>query len=414
MSKYNRMMFFFIFLFALMLFISNLMLNFILEPEGKHYMTEINRVCADIAQNGENTDTGSFHYIRDIDFLPSGANEKQITEFYENNSVYIIKYIDGVFTGLVKFTVITDINANYNNLYLLINIIIIASAATIISILLYLKKRILKPFSEVSDMPVNLAKGRLNRSIKESKSRFFGKFVWGLDMLRETLEEHKTKELNLAKENKMIILSISHDIKTPLAAIKLYARALPDCENVAHTAERINENANKIEAFVSEIIKTSKEDFINIEFNNNEFYLAKLIDRISGYYREKLGLLKTEFVLNPFQNCILYGDIERSVEAFENILENAIKYGDGKKIEVNISREEDCCLITVANSGNSLPENETVHIFDSFWRGSNAKDKQGSGLGLYICRKIFTGMKGDIFADTADGKMCVTAVMKII
>lgn len=79
-------------------------------------------------------------------------------------------------------------------------------------------------------------------------------------------------------------------------------------------------------------------------------------------------------------------------------------------ISIDFSDEENCRLITVSNSGCTLSESELNHIFDSFWRGSNTGSQKGSGLGLYICRQLMSGMGGDIFAEIADGYMKVTAV----
>ena len=104
------------------------------------------------------------------------------------------------------------------------------------------------------------------------------------------------------------------------------------------------------------------------------------------------------------------GDIDRSVEVIQNIMENAVKYGDGKKISLEFSEEDDCVLITVVNSGSSLSDTELPHIFDSFWRAANAANTSGSGLGLYICRQIMRKMNGEIFAEIHGDKMSVTAV----
>ena len=100
------------------------------------------------------------------------------------------------------------------------------------------------------------------------------------------------------------------------------------------------------------------------------------------------------------------------MEVLENIIENAIKYGDGKKIEIRFSDEEDCRLVWVTNSGSSLDETEIPHIFDSFWRGSNAGKVSGSGLGLYICRQLMYKMHGDIFAQSENGNMTVVVVLQ--
>jgi len=96
----------------------------------------------------------------------------------------------------------------------------------------------------------------------------------------------------------------------------------------------------------------------------------------------------------------------------QNIIENAIKYGDGKSININISKEDDCILVSIQNSGCTLSDTEIPHIFESFWRGSNSEKTQGSGLGLYICRQLMHKMGGEIFAGIKDGFMSVTLVFE--
>ena len=160
------------------------------------------------------------------------------------------------------------------------------------------------------------------------------------------------------------------------------------------------------------MIGNLNSDFMNFDVNNSEFYLSQVIGKISDYYTDKLSVIGTEFGIDRFDDCMLSGDSDRLEEVLQNIIENAIKYGDGKTISLNFSDEEDCKLITVSNSGCTLPDAELPHIFDSFWRGSNTGSQQGSGLGLYICRRLMNGMNGDIFAEASSGTMKVTVVCR--
>ena len=75
-------------------------------------------------------------------------------------------------------------------------------------------------------VPKELAKGNLAVPISEEKSRFFGEFTWGVNLLRESIENSRKKEITMQKDKKLLLLSLSHDIKTPLSAIKLNAKAL--------------------------------------------------------------------------------------------------------------------------------------------------------------------------------------------
>jgi signal transduction histidine kinase len=160
------------------------------------------------------------------------------------------------------------------------------------------------------------------------------------------------------------------------------------------------------------MISNLNTDFMSFDINNSEFYLSDVMNRINDYYSDKLSVLGTEFTVEKFSDCLISGDPDRLEEVVQNIIENAIKYGDGKSISITFSDEEDCRLIRISNSGCDLSDSELPHIFDSFWRGSNTGSQHGSGLGLYICRRLMEGMGGDIFADISDDFMSVTAVCR--
>jgi signal transduction histidine kinase len=318
-----------------------------------------------------------------------------------------------------RFDYIADNDGNYRNVSLAVNCILGLMTASVAGVLIFVRFRLLKPFKQIRDIPYELSKGNLSTGLKEEKNRFFGRFVWGLDLLREKLEKQKEKELFMQKEKKTLVLSISHDIKTPLSAIKLYSEALSknlynSYEKRKEVAESIGSKVNEIEGFVSEIIKASSEDFLSLEVKNGEFYLDELLKQINNYYSGKLTLLKIDFSISKYDNCLIKGDVDRMTEVLQNIIENAIKYGNGKYIKINVSSEEDCRLVTVSNSGCTLPENELPHIFDSFWRGSNSGTVSGSGLGLYICRQLMKKMDGDIYAECKDSEMLVTVVMRMM
>lgn len=284
--------------------------------------------------------------------------------------------------------------------------------------LIYISNNLIKPFTSFTDLPYQLSRGNLTVPVKENKNRFFGRFLWGMDMLRENLEEQKEEELRLMKENKTLILSISHDIKTPLSSIKLYSKALStglydnDPDKKANAVNGIMHNADEIERYVGEIVKASNDNFLNLRVNVGEAYLSSVLNEISKYYKDKLAVIHTEFSIADYEDCVLHCDKDRLIEVIQNIIENAIKYGDGKRISISVSEEEDCRLIRVNNSGDKISESEIGHIFDSFYRGSNTAGKKGSGLGLYIARTLMRLMDGDIFIDQEGDGVSVVAVVR--
>ena len=365
---------------------------------------EINRVVREIEESKSIPDTDKYSTISGV--YKQSTNE----DFFVSDNEYVIREIDG---SLYRIEYSEQTENKSGMLYT--NIALGVFSLFIIAVLFYIRHNIIKPFSQITNLPYELSKGNLTIPLKESKNRFFGKFLWGLDMLREKLEESKRAELELKKEKKTLLLSLSHDIKTPLSAIKLYSKALSsgiykEPNKQQEVYESINTKADEIEKLVSEIMRNETEDIIAFDIKNGEFYLSEVINNIKSYYSDKLE--NTDFLVSHFSDCIINGDCDRYIEVLQNIMENAIKYGDGNHIAISFSDEEDCRIITVKNSGCTLDESELAHIFDSFYRGSNVGSKAGNGLGLYICRQLTRAMGGDIFAEIENSNMCVSVVCK--
>lgn len=371
------------------------------------YKVEVSRIERELSQ-GAQVSAEDYPHITGIYSYDGSA------DFYSSNGEYLVREING---QLWRIDYTDSEPHSSGRAFVLMNVFLAAFAAAVIGILLYIRRSIIKPFNEISELPEKLSKGNLTIPLKEKKSRYFGRFIWGLDMLRQELEQSRQRELEYARNEKTFLLSLSHDIKTPLAAIKLYAKALSKgiyttADKQRSAADSIDGKADEIEGIVKELSANLSSDFMDFDVRSGEFYLSEVIDEIEDYYTDKLSVTGTEFGIEKYSDCMLSGDPDRLVEVLQNIMENAVKYGDGKSITVSFSEEEDCRLITVANTGCTLPEEELPHIFDSFWRGSNTGSQSGSGLGLYICRRLMALMNGDIYADTASDTMKVTVVCR--
>lgn len=401
MKAFNRIFAAIIAVIILLFAAANIMLA-ANASEGRPYRVEINRLANQIETHGY-ADVSDCEYVTNI--------EKYGENFFNAESDYAVREIS---SELYRFDYKSD-SSRSKELTLTLNIILGAMTVLIISVMLYIKFAILTPFEKLKEVPYELSKGNLTLPVKETKNRFFGRFIWGVDMLREKIQQQKQREFNLQKDKKTLLLSLSHDIKTPLSAIKLYSKALSkglyeSPEKQLEIAESINAKADEIENYVSQIVTASKEDFLTFDVNIGEFYLSALITKIKEYYKEKLSLIGTDFSVSDYPDCLLIGDLDRSVEVLQNVMENAIKYGDGNSIAIIVSQEEGSILVTVKNSGSTLTELDLPHIFESFWRGANAEKITGSGLGLYISRKLMRKMNGEIFAEIQDEYMQVTAV----
>ena len=370
---------------------------------SRQYRVEISRLVHEIETNGS-ADISECVYVTNI--------ERYGEKFYSTDSDYVIYEING---ELYRFDYSANGYSNKAHFVGIVNAVLGVIAILFTTVMLYIKYAILAPFERLSSLPYELSKGNLTTPVKETKNRFFGKFLWGIDILRENIEQQKQRELEMQKEKKTLLLSLSHDIKTPLSAIKLYSAALsknlyPDAKKQQKIAESITEKADEIEGYVLQIITASRKDFLSLEVNMGEFYLSELIEKITEYYSEKLALIKTDFNIGKYKNCLLSGDLNRSVEVLQNMMENSLKYGDGRRVELIFPEDDECVQIALRNGGCTLSVDDLPHIFESFWRGANAESIRGSGLGLYICRQLMRKMNGEIFAEIDGDIITVIAV----
>lgn len=368
------------------------------------YRVEAKRLADDMTETGS-CDLSQYPHITGI-YTADGD------ELFTSDSHYLIAKINGTL-----YRIEYDTNDTRSTLHA-VNCVLGAIFLMICGIFIYIWRKILTPFSRLNSVPQELAKGNLAVPIPEEKSRFFGRFTWGVNLLRETIENDRKREMTLQRDKKLLLLSLSHDIKTPLSAIKLNAKALAkglytDDEKRRTAAESINSRADEIEHFVSEITRAASEDFMNFEVSMSEEFLSRIIKKITDRYASQLALSGTEFTVGQYSDCILSCDPDRLAECLQNLIENAVKYGDGKRISIDFDRMDGCELITVSNTGCTIEAKELPQIFESFHRGSNSSKVQGNGLGLFICKRLMSLMNGEVYADIRDGCFCVTLVVRL-
>ena len=388
------------------------------------YKVEIHEAMRELSQGKavDELNIEEYQTIKEIAFMSveEATDAKEQSEFYAGaNGVHtcIRPYVENdIVKGFVRFDY--GLEMQDNSMILLVQGVLFLAFLGVLMLLVYIQKVILNPFYTNSELPYELSKGHLSLDVEESKHRFFGKFLWGLSMLGDSLKDSRTKELKLLKEKKLLLLSISHDIKIPLSAIKLYAKALK--ENLYDSKEKCNEaagmietHAKEIEEFVKQIVVASSEEILNIEVVNSEFYLKDFIQKVQAVYGPKLAVTLTDFEVGHYDNKLIKGDFEKAFEVMENLLENAMKYGDGKRISLDFYEEEYCQVIRIFNTGEPVAADQLPHLFDSFYRGSNASDKQGNGLGLYIAKQIMNKMEGEIFAERQSGGMSISLVFRM-
>lgn len=415
MKKYNFLMAGVAVLYVVLAVCTGWILHGQREQTTMEYKVEINDLMMMLSRGTEleRLPLQDCVYVKQVRFLSAedAADQERQQAFFAGQNQYETMTkplsVQGEWKGYLCFDYRMPGTENFIVWY---EVILAVLCAAVLGILWYVRKRMLEPFWRLSNMPYELAKGHLRGELPESREKYFGRFIWGISMLRDTLQSAKKRELQLAGEKKTLILSISHDIKIPLSAIKLQARRIyeglvTDEEERRACGRSIEQHADEIEQFVRKIMEASGDQILSIEVENSEFYLKDYVNQIREIYQPICSQSMVDLQVAKYENHLLKGDLDRAVEVMENLLENALKYGDGRRIRISFYEEDYCQVIKVFNTGEAVNRQEIPHLFDSFFRGSNAKGKDGNGLGLYICRQIMLKMGGDIFVQTKEDGM---------
>ena len=353
---------------------------------------------------------GRIYEVSIIDYMSSDKQQK--SSFFNQSrleaSFYLFKPI-AESSYLVRYSIRNAGEKNFSDY--IFTALLISIIFTVFSVYIYYNYRnTLKPLRKIADLPEKLAGGYIEELDIRHENKQLQKLYWGLDMLREKLKEEKKHSQELEKERKTLVAGLSHDIRTPLSSIKNYAIALKeglykDKADRDKAADIIIEKADMIDRLSKELLQSSNRELSaeEIDVEPEEIYLDSIAERLDKMISQKSELLHIDYQKDiPAENLLLKADLDALSQVFDNIIGNAVKYGDLQFIKLKYMQEDYYQLISIENSGPQIREAELKHIFSSYYRGSNVDDQPGFGLGLYISRKIMRKMEGDIYAENTE------------
>lgn len=264
---------------------------------------------------------------------------------------------------------------------------------------LFLYFKILRPFYKLEQYADEIAKGNLDISLEYERSNFFGAFTWAFDHMRKEILTARKHEAEAIRENKTIIATLSHDIKTPLASVRAYAEALEAClEADFEQRERylgvIIRKCDEVSRLVNDLVLHSLSELERLEIKEQKVSSRKLIE-------ETLRDLEYPDVilLEPIPDSVLAADEKRLAQALLNLLENAEKYAKSR-IEIRAVQEEERYEIHVRDYGPGILPEDMPFVTRKFYRGKNVLEEPGSGLGLYIVSYIMERMQGGLLLES--------------
>ncbi|HPW48212.1 MAG TPA: HAMP domain-containing sensor histidine kinase, partial [Candidatus Saccharibacteria bacterium] len=240
-----------------------------------------------------------------------------------------------------------------------------------------------------------------------------------------------TREREEEKQRSEFISTASHEMRTPVAAIEGYL-ALAMNESVCRIDSRAREYLNKAHTstdllgkLFQDLLTSAKAEDGRLQNHPVVIELGGFLERIADDLRliaEKKGLV-VEYIIgienpqNIKSNTIggqkmikplyyVYADVERLSEVLVNLTDNAVKYTENGKITVSLTGNDSIVQIRVQDSGIGIPSEDIPHLFEKFYRVDTTATRtiNGTGLGLYICRKIIELYNGRIWVDSKLGK----------
>ena len=206
-------------------------------------------------------------------------------------------------------------------------------------------------------------------------------------------------ELALFKKEKNFALSVTHELKTPIATSKLFAQTLLKRSNLGEaqkkeSLEKIIEEQNRLNALVEKILLASSIDDMRSQIEKKPVNINKTIDSILTQIRE------THHVINNIEKDLtINGDEFYLISLFQNLIDNALKYAEkNTTVTISSTRHQGAILIQIADEGIGIKNEFKELIFERFFRigDEETRDTKGTGLGLFLVKEIVKLHDGEI------------------
>ena len=295
---------------------------------------------------------------------------------------------------------------------LLLGVLIISFMGGLLIMWIY--RSLLRPLHKLQEATKQIRDGNLDFTLDVDDEDEIGMLCQDFEEMRLRLKESQEEKLQYDKESKELISNISHDLKTPITAIKGYVEGIQD--GVASSPEKLNKyirtiynKANDMDRLIDELTFYSKIDTNKIPYNFSKINVAEYF----GDCVEEVGLdMETRGIeLGYFnyvdEDVVVIADAEQMKRVINNIIGNSLKYLDKKKgiLNIRIKDDGDFIQVIIEDNGKGIAAKDLPYIFDRFYRTDSSRNssKGGSGIGLSIVKKIIEDHGGRIWATSKEG-----------
>lgn len=371
------------------------------------------RQDGNIYYSGAAADTGLELSNLELETIDSG--------FISGEEPYHLKQIDFEFSdgseGVIQImtpveSVVRQVENMIVKAFVLAIIILVAVSGTAF---FGLYQSIVQPLEKLKRAAVNIKEGNLDFNVITDTEDEIGEVCTAFEEMRIKLKAQIDLSMQYEKDNKELISNISHDLKTPITAIKGYVEGIRD--GVADTPEKMDKYIRTIYNKATDMDKLIDELFLysKLDSNSMNYSFAKL--DLKEYFEDcvdEISLdLESKGIAFMYRNYVPEGtmiiaDPEQLKRVINNIVGNSVKYmgTEPGRIGIFIKDEPEFIQIEIQDNGKGIAKNELPHIFERCYRtdASRNSSKGGSGLGLSIAKKIIEEHGGKIWAVSVEGQ----------
>ena len=387
--------------------------------------------------NGEIKDKASYILVRkgnDIYYTGNEAAASKIFDllpgygygnaggdsgYYYNSMSKLVKQLDFRFSDGEEgsFFIIMRINSLISKQLLIEMVIAIIVILVFTSLMLtqWIQRGVFLPVNELNTAMKNIADGNLEYMLNTDSKGEIGELYKNYEDMRLRLKESTDEKFEHEKQNRELISNISHDLKTPITAIKGYVEGIMD--GVADTPEKMDKyiktiynKANDMDRLINELTIYSGIDSNRIPYHfhrlNVADYFGDCVEEVGLDLESKNIELNYSNLVSP--DAMIIADPEQLKRVINNIIGNSVKYLEREKgvIDIRILDEVDSIRVEIEDNGKGIAARDLPNIFERFYRtdASRNSSKGGSGIGLSIVKKIVEDHGGYIWATSKEGE----------
>ncbi|MEK5447269.1 MULTISPECIES: HAMP domain-containing sensor histidine kinase [Paenibacillus] len=327
-------------------------------------------------------------------------------------SVFLILLCDGILMFGLSMLIVKSglIDVGRFHIFWPVSVLLLASVLTGTAITAIVGRKLLAPINDLSEAAKRVAKGDFSARVahEDHKVDVIGEMAVNFNSMVQELGGMETLRNDF-------IVNVSHEFKTPIAAIEGYASLMQDQElspeERADYSRLIIESTRQLSSLSSNILKLSK-------LENQEIVAGRIKFALDEQLRQALLLLEAQWndkALNldlTLEPVVYYGNEELLMQVWLNLLGNAIKFTDsGGEITVSLAQTEHAVTVRIKDSGTGMTEEVMIRIFEKFYQGDKSRSAEGNGLGLALVRRIVELNGGNVSAESVPGKGSVFTVI---